>query len=29
VMENGEVAMSGSSGDLAHDSRVRKIYLGL
>jgi branched-chain amino acid transport system ATP-binding protein len=29
VMENGEVAMSGGSGDLAHDSRVRKIYLGL
>ena len=29
VMENGEVAMSGSSGDLAHDTRVRKIYLGL
>src|SRR5689334_10752572 len=29
VMENGRVAMSGSSGDLAHDSRVRKIYLGL
>jgi branched-chain amino acid transport system ATP-binding protein len=29
VMENGEVAMSGRSDELAHDARVRKIYLGL
>ena len=29
VMENGEVAMSGRSADLTHDTRVRKIYLGL
>ena len=29
VMENGSVAMSGTSADLAHDPRVRQIYLGL
>jgi branched-chain amino acid transport system ATP-binding protein len=28
-MENGEVAMTGKSADLRHDSRVRQIYLGL
>lgn len=29
VMENGSVAMSGTSEELAHDPRVRQIYLGL
>jgi branched-chain amino acid transport system ATP-binding protein len=29
VMENGEVAMTGTSTDLSHDPRVRQIYLGL
>jgi len=29
VVENGEVAMTGSSARLRHDPRVRKIYLGL
>ncbi|MFF0013081.1 ABC transporter ATP-binding protein [Streptomyces sp. NPDC005374] len=29
VMENGEVAMSGTSGALSHDPRVREVYLGL
>jgi branched-chain amino acid transport system ATP-binding protein len=29
VMENGEVAMVGSSGTLRRDVRVRRIYLGL
>jgi branched-chain amino acid transport system ATP-binding protein len=29
VMENGEIAMTGKSADLRHDSRVRQIYLGL
>ena len=29
VMENGEVAMRGTSGQLSHDDRVRRIYLGL
>ncbi|MET7945015.1 ABC transporter ATP-binding protein [Streptomyces sp. NPDC005302] len=29
VMENGSVAMSGTSEELAHDERVRQIYLGL
>ncbi len=29
VMENGEVAMTGTSADLRHDARVRQIYLGL
>jgi len=29
VMENGSVAMSGTSRELAHDERVRRIYLGL
>jgi branched-chain amino acid transport system ATP-binding protein len=29
VMENGEVAMTGTSTELSHDSRVRRIYLGL
>jgi branched-chain amino acid transport system ATP-binding protein len=29
VMENGEVAMTGSSEELRHDVRVRRIYLGL
>jgi hypothetical protein len=28
-MEQGVVAMSGRSAELTHDSRVRKIYLGL
>jgi branched-chain amino acid transport system ATP-binding protein len=29
VMENGEVAMTGTSEDLRKDVRVRRIYLGL
>jgi branched-chain amino acid transport system ATP-binding protein len=29
VMENGEVAMTGTSKELSHDDRVRRIYLGL
>jgi branched-chain amino acid transport system ATP-binding protein len=29
VMENGEVAMRGTSAKLSHDGRVRQIYLGL
>jgi branched-chain amino acid transport system ATP-binding protein len=29
VVENGEVAMSGTSGELRHDPQVRRIYLGL
>jgi branched-chain amino acid transport system ATP-binding protein len=29
VMENGEVAMHGTSAQLSHDGRVRQIYLGL
>ena len=29
VMENGEVAMTGTSKELRHDARVRRIYLGL
>jgi branched-chain amino acid transport system ATP-binding protein len=29
VMENGEVAMTGTSADLSRDPRVRQIYLGL
>ncbi|MFD7713040.1 hypothetical protein ACFV6E_14025 [Streptomyces sp. NPDC059785] len=29
VMENGEVAMSGTSTALSHDPRVREVYLGL
>ncbi len=29
VMENGEVAMTGSAADLRQDVRVRRIYLGL
>ena len=29
VMENGEVAMRGTSAQLSHDGRVRQIYLGL
>jgi branched-chain amino acid transport system ATP-binding protein len=29
VMENGEVAMTGTSAELRHDARVRQIYLGL
>jgi branched-chain amino acid transport system ATP-binding protein len=29
VMENGKIAMTGSSTDLSHDPRVRQIYLGL
>jgi branched-chain amino acid transport system ATP-binding protein len=29
VMENGEVAMTGTSADLGRDPRVRQIYLGL
>ncbi|WP_426512823.1 ABC transporter ATP-binding protein [Dactylosporangium sp. McL0621] len=29
VMENGTVAMTGSSSELRHDTRVRKVYLGL
>ena len=29
VMENGKVALSGSSAQLRHDERVRRVYLGL
>jgi branched-chain amino acid transport system ATP-binding protein len=29
VMENGRIAMTGSSAELAHDPLVRQIYLGL
>jgi branched-chain amino acid transport system ATP-binding protein len=29
VVENGEVAMTGTSAQLRHDPRVRRIYLGL
>ncbi|WP_436534292.1 ABC transporter ATP-binding protein [Actinoplanes sp. HUAS TT8] len=29
VVENGEVAMTGTSGRLRHDPQVRRIYLGL
>ena len=29
VMENGEVILSGSAAELASDSRVREVYLGL
>jgi branched-chain amino acid transport system ATP-binding protein len=29
VVENGVVAMTGTSAELRHDPRVRKIYLGL
>jgi branched-chain amino acid transport system ATP-binding protein len=29
VMENGAVAMTGTSDALRHDARVRRIYLGL
>lgn len=29
VMENGEIATSGTSADLRHDPQVRRIYLGL
>jgi branched-chain amino acid transport system ATP-binding protein len=29
VMENGEIAMTGTSAELTHNSRVRQIYLGL
>jgi branched-chain amino acid transport system ATP-binding protein len=29
VMENGVVAMTGTSKELSHDRRVRRIYLGL
>ncbi|WP_144127547.1 ABC transporter ATP-binding protein [Catellatospora sichuanensis] len=29
VMEHGEVVLSGTSAELTHDARVRKIYLGL
>ena len=29
VMENGSIAMTGTSADLSHDSHVRRIYLGL
>jgi len=29
VMENGEVAMTGTSEELSHNPRVRQIYLGL
>ncbi len=29
VMENGEIAMTGTSTDLSRDTRVRQIYLGL
>jgi len=29
VMENGVVAMTGTSEELSHNSRVRQIYLGL
>ena len=29
VMENGHMAMSGTSEELSRDTRVRQIYLGL
>jgi len=29
VMENGSVAMTGTSEELSRDTRVRRIYLGL
>ncbi|MFD6287327.1 hypothetical protein [Streptomyces sp. NPDC060205] len=29
VMENGSVAMTGTSEELSQDPRVRRIYLGL
>jgi branched-chain amino acid transport system ATP-binding protein len=29
VMENGEIVLSGTAADLASDSRVREVYLGL
>ena len=29
VMENGKVAMTGPAAELRHDTRVRRIYLGL
>jgi branched-chain amino acid transport system ATP-binding protein len=29
VVENGAVALTGSSSDLRHDARVRRVYLGL
>jgi branched-chain amino acid transport system ATP-binding protein len=29
VVENGEVAMTGTSAELRHDAQVRRIYLGL
>jgi branched-chain amino acid transport system ATP-binding protein len=29
VLENGEVAMTGTSREMSHDPRVRRIYLGL
>jgi branched-chain amino acid transport system ATP-binding protein len=29
VMENGEIAVTGTSAELSHSSRVRQIYLGL
>jgi branched-chain amino acid transport system ATP-binding protein len=29
VVENGEVAMTGTSAKLRHDPQVRRIYLGL
>jgi branched-chain amino acid transport system ATP-binding protein len=29
VMENGAIAMTGTSTELSHNSRVRQIYLGL
>jgi branched-chain amino acid transport system ATP-binding protein len=29
VVENGEVAMTGTAAELRHDARVRRIYLGL
>ncbi|MER7282966.1 ABC transporter ATP-binding protein [Dactylosporangium sp. NPDC000244] len=29
VMENGATAMTGTSGELRHDARVRRVYLGL
>ena len=28
VMESGEIALSGKSGDLLNDNRVREAYLG-
>jgi branched-chain amino acid transport system ATP-binding protein len=29
VLENGEIALTGSSDQLRHDPRIRRVYLGL